>query len=183
MHIFSKTSDDIFHNTKIIQYPDGNVKMTCANKKVFKESGWESSEVKKRISKPKDMNNETRSDSLHRTKEQIVDIVLCNEFVYFVTLTYDPKEVDSKNPKAVYRKAHATLSNLVQRYGVSYILIPEYHKSGAIHFHGFMKGDLKLIDSGTVKARGCKPVKLETAKRYGIPPDECKTVYNLPQWS
>ena len=183
MYIFSKTSDDIFHNTRIKEYPDGNYKVTLANKKVFKESGWECSNSKERISKPKDMTNETRSDSLHRTIEQIYDIILCNGFEYFVTLTIDPEKVDSKNPKEVYRKAHATLSNLVQRYGVSYILIPELHKSGAIHFHGFMKGNLTIKDSGTVKARRCKPIKLETAKRYGIPLDECKTVYNLPQWS
>ena len=136
------------------------------------------------MSKPKDLTNETRSDSLHRTIEQIYDIILCNGFEYFVTLTFDPKKVNSKDPKEVYRKAHATLSNLVQRADVSYILIPELHKSGAIHFHGFVKGNLKLNDSGTVKVNGHKsPIKIETAKHYHITPEECKTVYNLPQWS
>lgn len=184
MHIFSKAFDDIFHNTKIKEYPDGNFKITCADKKVFKESGWESSSAKEHMPKPKDMTNETRSDSLHRTIEQIHDIIRCNNFSFFVTLTFDPEKVNSKSPKETYKIMRVTLSNLVQRNDVSYILIPELHKSGAIHLHGFMKGNLALKDSGTVIARGCsKPIKIETAKRYRIPLDECKTVYNLPQWS
>lgn len=180
---FSKSSTEIFHNTKVKEYPDGGYKVTCADKKVFKESGWESASSAEKVSKPKDMTNETRSDSLHRTIEQIHDIIRCNCFDYYVTLTLNAKFVDRKSPKDVYKKARVILSNLVQRYGVSYLLIPELHKDGAIHFHGFMKGNLILKDSGTVRTPRGDFVKVETAKRYKIPFELCRTAYNLPQWT
>ena len=55
------------------------------------------------------------------------------------------------------------MDNLVRRHGLKYILVPEQHKDGAFHFHGFMVGTgLKAEDSGI---------------RW-----EGRPVYNLPQW-
>jgi hypothetical protein len=52
---------------------------------------------------------------------------------------------------------------MVRRHGLRYILVPERHKDGAFHFHGFMAGPgLEARDSG-VEWDG-------------------RPVYNLPQW-
>ena len=53
---------------------------------------------------------------------------------------------------------------MVRRHGLRYILVPELHKDGAIHFHGFMVGE------GLI------------AKDSGIEWDG-RPVYNLPQWT
>lgn len=53
---------------------------------------------------------------------------------------------------------------MVRRHGLRYILVPELHKDGAFHFHGFMAGEgLNAVDSG-VQWDG-------------------RPVYNLPQWT
>ena len=46
-----------------------------------------------------------------------------------------------------------------------------------------MSANVNLKYSGTVRLKGHKkPMKVETAKRYGIPSSECKPVYNLSNW-
>lgn len=184
-NLFSVPAADIFHNCKIKEYPNGDCNITVASRPVFKESGWELSTKMPKKAKPKKPDGLTREDSLRRSKTAVSDIVRLNDFEYFVTLTLSEKEVDRTAPKEIVRKLKIILSNLVERHGLKYILIPEYHKDGkAIHFHGFISGDIKTADSGTVKVPNHKkPMKIETAKRKGIPIDDCKTVYNLPQWS
>jgi hypothetical protein len=53
---------------------------------------------------------------------------------------------------------------MVQRKGLKYILVPERHKKGGIHFHGFFNDCLEVVDSGHTDKQG-------------------HTIYNLPQWS
>lgn len=189
--LMPKTSQYIMHNTKMKNYPDGMTKITVASRPVFVEKGWDVSERTERrfapavIPKPQSRDGETRSDSMKRSKDKIFDIIAMNRdsFKYFVTLTFDPKKVDSRTPKEVKKIVEQFLKNKVNRHGLEYILIPEYHKDGKIHLHGIVNDSLKIIDSGTRKAEGYdKPLKIETLKRKGIRPEECKTVYNLPQW-
>lgn len=188
MTSFARFEDDIMHNTKIKSYPDGSYKITVATRKLFREKGWELSDnhhMFASLPKPQDPNNETRSDSLYRSKNKIYDIIAMNldKFNYFVTLTFDPAKVDSKSPKEVIRIMRQFLKNMSSRHGLAYILIPEYHKDGKIHLHGLVNDTLQLIDSGTRLAKGYdKPLKIETLKRKGIALSDCKTVYNLPQW-
>ena len=182
---FSVSENFIFHNVKIKEYPNGDCSITVASRPVFKEKGWESSTDKPKKPKLKEVGNPSRDDSIRRAKTSVSDIVRMNDFEYFVTLTLSAEKIDRTNPKEISRKVKIILSNLVERSDLNYILIPEYHKDGkAIHFHGFMSGNLETVDSGTVKAPfHKKPIKIETAKRKGISLDDCKTVYNLPQWS
>lgn len=175
----------IFYNSKVKCYPDGSFKQTVASRPVFKESGWEpaSDVMSIKIPKPKDMTNESRDDSIRRAKNKVEDIIRLNDFDYFITLTFDQKKINSFSPKEVLNKVKAFFSNHVQRHGAIYVLIPEHHKKGAIHLHGFIKGDFKLSDSGTVKVKGHKPIKPKTAERLGISKEQWQTVYNLSQWS
>ena len=184
MSLFLVPINKISHNTKVKQYPNGSYKMTVASKPVFKEQGFELSECYHKVSKPKNLNNTPRDDSIRRAIERVFDIVRLNQFSYFVTLTLDSKKVNRFDFKNLNNKLRPFLSNLVQRSNLNYVLIPEYHKKDkAIHFHGLFSGDIKLVNSGTVKAKGHKrPIKIETAKLYHIALEECQTVYNLPQW-
>lgn len=73
--------------------------------------------------------------SLKRAKERIFDMAYINDFKFFVTVTFDTKIVDSSNIKDVIKKLRSWLCNQKQRYGMEYILVPEYHKKGGIHCH------------------------------------------------
>lgn len=181
---FRVTESEVFCNTKIKFYPDGEKKITVASRNVFKKGGFELAKGFEIVPKPKNMNNTSRDDSVRRAKDKVHDIVRMNGFTLFATLTFDGEKVDRANKEEIQKKVKNFFDNLVRRYDVKYVLVPEYHKkNNAIHFHVFMSGNVKLEDSGTVKAKGFdKPIKIETAKKKGIPLEECQTVYNLPQW-
>ena len=188
--IMYRSLSDIMHNTKIKKYPDGLAKITVASRDVFREKGWELSDGNMfsavKIPKPQSKDSETRNDSKKRAKDNIYDIIAmnCDSFKYFVTLTFDPEKINSKSPKDVKRAVQRFLKNKVDRDGLKYLFIPELHKDGKIHLHGIINEVLKLIDSGTRKVYGYeKPLKIETIKRKGIPLNECKMVYNIPQWT
>lgn len=134
--------------------------------------------------KTKKKNAPPRSDSLKRAKDKIFDYILSNEFDYFFTGTLDPKNYNSKDPKAILQNIQDWLKNYVKRHNLKYVFVAERHKSGAIHFHGLISGDnLNLVDSGTKLYKGYKgPMKDYTAIRKGLDLSTGRIVYNLPGW-
>lgn len=128
--------------------------------------------------------SEVRNDSMKRAKDSIFDYVLNNDFEYFFTGTINPEYCDSKEPKEVLKPVTHWLNHMQQRYGLSYLMIAERHKSGAIHFHGVLRSDkpLRMEDSGTKLYKGYnKPVSNEKAEKLGL--FGGRTVYNLKTWS
>jgi hypothetical protein len=73
----------------------------------------------------------------------------------------------------------------VQRHGLRYILVPERHKKGGIHFHGFFNDVFPVVDSGTVvPPTGGKPRKPRSkAQREEWLQYGGRVVYNLPGWT
>ena len=63
--------------------------------------------------------------------------------------------------------------------------MPERHKDGAIHFHGFFNDALEARDSGTVSLPGQKSPRRPRSARQRAKwlEDGGKPVYNLPGWS
>ena len=63
--------------------------------------------------------------------------------------------------------------------------MPERHKDGAIHFHGFFNDALEAVDSGTVSLPGQKHPKKprNAAQRAAWLAQGGHVVYNLPGWS
>ena len=185
-----KLESDISHNAKIKHYPDGIQKVTCCSRPIFHESGYEFSRPSS-FSEHRTYNtsNPTRSDSLKRAKESVFDIAAMNPFEYFLTLTISPRNilhVDRYDADQVKRAVQNWLRNRVQRYeGFRYLLLAENHKDGAIHAHALASGLdwCKLVDSGTVHFLGRKkPIKRDSARRLGIPLEDCRPVYNVEDW-
>lgn len=80
--------------------------------------------------------------SLSRTKRNIREICLSNDFEYFVTFTVDSKNADRfslDECQSLIRKRLKTYQKWICK-DLKYILITEKHKNGAFHFHGMMKG-------------------------------------------
>ena len=162
----------IKHYAKIIKYPTGEVDIIASSEPVFGSSGWESSEdysrPKNYIPVTKTQKKESDQDdinrSMRRARSKLRRLALANDFRWFVTLTLDPSKVDSHSGADVVKKLNAWCSNMVQRKGLKYILVPERHKKGGIHFHGFFNDCLEVVDSGHTDKQGHK-------------------IYNLPQWS
>lgn len=133
------------------------------------------------------LRNSIRTDNLKKTREQIFDYVMCNEWDYFFTGTIDPKKYDSKNAYKIKKPLKKWFNHMQERYGLSYIVIFEYHKKGGIHIHGLIRSNpltpLKLVLSDTKIYYGFKkPMKDKTALKHGLDISKGKPVYNLKTW-
>lgn len=79
--------------------------------------------------------------SLSRTKRNIKEIALCNDFEYFSTLTIDSTQCDRFSLSACQEKLKKILKAMKRKNkNFAYIWITEKHKNGAFHFHGLLKG-------------------------------------------
>jgi hypothetical protein len=160
------------HYAKIYTYPCGVQDIVASSSPDFGTKGWEESGANAKLRAPAGAHERKSSDpkgedlerSMRRARAKLRRLALANEFRWFVTLTIDPEKCDSFDGKAVVKKLNAWCSNMVQRNGLRYILVPERHKSGRIHFHGFFNDCVTAVDSGHMDRQGHK-------------------VYNLPQWS
>ena len=167
-----KNGREISHNTIVYAYPDGAIDVICAADPIFREPGWEAAGWEEPEATTRGAAREAGKKaegadmerSMRRARAKLRRLALANQFEYFVTLTLDPARIDRYDPAAVTKALGRWADNMVRRHGLRYILVPELHKDGAIHFHGFMGGPgLKALDSGI---------------RW-----EDRPVYNLPQWT
>lgn len=79
--------------------------------------------------------------SLSRTKKNIRELALCNNFEFFVTLTVNKNycdrydlEICEENLKKLFKKYKRKNPDFF------YLFIAEKHKDGAFHFHGLIRG-------------------------------------------
>lgn len=111
--------------------------------------------------------------SVRRTKELVQDIVLCNNFEWFVTFTFNPKKVNRYNYYACQSAmcrwfSHQRERSLHKNRELKYLVIPEQHKDGAWHFHALMSGYTgTLHDSGQVTSQ-LRPIYNITSFRSGF---------------
>lgn len=79
-----------------------------------------------------------------RAKNKVRDYVMTNgDMNYFVTYTLNPERVEDRyDEKKIYKQMRNWLSDRVKREGFKYVLVPEGHRDGAWHFHGFTNMDL-----------------------------------------
>ena len=77
--------------------------------------------------------------SVNRTVNQIYALSRSNRWDYFITLTIDPKKLDSTDFNLISEKLNIWTNNLKKRYApdLKYIIVPELHKDKSKwHFHG-----------------------------------------------
>ena len=158
---------------KVMEYPDGSYDIMASNRAVFgpkapkapKGHNIQKEQTDRKLSVKTD--NKPKAADLERARRRaranVRRLALANQFRWFVTLTIDPKKIDSYDPVAVTRKLSQWLSNRVKRDDLRYILVPEKHESGRIHYHGFFSDHVQVSDSGHKDSKG-------------------HTIYNLPQW-
>lgn len=149
--------EDIGGNAIVYSYPNGDFDVICAAEKSFHGKGWEAAEDMSREGKAKPAaraaGRKSQGDdmlrSMRRARAKLRRLALSNGFTHFVTLTLDREKVDRYEPQLIMKQVNRILDNLVRRHGLRYILVPEQHKDGAYHFHGFIAGEsLDLRDSG-----------------------------------
>lgn len=173
-----KPSPEVCHYAKIYTYPCGVVDILCSTAPVFREQGWEDAHAWRRASAPKVSKEADTSEekaaagpdaadvqrSMRRARARVRRLALANDFRWFVTLTLAPDKVDRYDAGEVVRKLSQWCNNQVKRRGLKYVLVPERHKDGALHFHGFFSDCLEAVASGHADRQG-------------------HMIYNLPGWT
>lgn len=76
--------------------------------------------------------------SVRRSRTKISDIIEMNDFAWFGTLTTSPKKINRYDDNLVKKRVTKALSNMQRLYRFEYLLIPERHKDGALHFHALL---------------------------------------------
>lgn len=181
------SGEDVYCTARIKTYPNGTRQILVCDRAIFGGAGWEEKgknpQVKATRNKRGDAESMTRS--MRRARAKVRDIALCTPFKYFVTLTLDQTKIDRYDMREITRKMSAWCDNHVRRHGLAYVLVPERHKDGAIHFHGFFNNALPVVDSGTMTYNGWKsPRKPRSARqRAEWETMGARPVYNLPSWT
>lgn len=184
-----KTLADILHNTRVKTYPNGSQLVTVSDKPIFREPGWEDARRWEKESKPRteprDGTEEDRERARRRARAVVSDLGRANDFKLFVTLTLDAERIDRYDEAITGKQLRRWLSHQVQRRGLVYVLVPERHQDGALHFHGLFNDVLTRTDSGTIKRRGHKkPQRPRSEKeRAAWIAEGGQIVYNLPGWT
>lgn len=163
--------EEIRHNAIVYDYPCGVQDIICSTGDDFGVSGYEAAgEYGAHAPRPapREAGKISCGDdllrSMRRARAKVRRLALANEFQWFVTLTLDARMIDRYDGKAITRKLSQWCDNMVRRHGLRYILVPERHKDGAFHFHGFFAGDVSVQKSGHFDSAGHE-------------------IYNLPQWT
>lgn len=88
--------------------------------------------------------NEKLNSSISRSKSKIYDYACNNSFKYFVTFTFNSIH-SSEDLNYINRHFTQLLRNLQKKYNktLKWLLIPEKHKSGKWHLHGFLNESFK----------------------------------------
>lgn len=180
---------EIMHNCIIKYYPDGSSDALCASRPVFRSPGWELAEGSRAL--PASVGNSAHTsaaENSERAKRRacaaLADYARCNAFTHFCTLTLSPETCNRYDIDEIIKLARGWLSNRVQRKGLIYLLVPELHKDGAIHFHGLINSAaVTLRDSGTISFNGGKPRRPRSLReREKWLAEGGHVVYNIYDW-
>lgn len=126
----------------LYQYNDNDFRIVLC--KSVKNKGWEL--LSNSASKfPKDTNlstfEEIQRSSISRSRREIREIALCNNFEYFATLTINSNSCDRFSLDDCQEKLRKIIKKIKRKnQDFIYLFITEKHKNGAFHFHGLVSG-------------------------------------------
>lgn len=122
----------------LYQYNDEQMRVVKLNS--VKQKGWEE------VNKTKKQDNFIRQEeidrvSISRTRRNIRELALSNNFEYFATLTINSINADRFSLTQCQELLRQKLKKLKRNNkNFGYLFITEKHKDGAFHFHGLIKG-------------------------------------------
>lgn len=109
------------------------------------------------------------AQSYCRARSMVLQYALCNKWDYFITITVSPERFDRWNLDAIYKYLSQWIRDYRKKYerNVKYVIVPEKHKDGAWHFHGFISG--VAPDHIMPFVKGMHPQKLVDAGYFNFP--------------
>lgn len=194
-------------NTKVKVYPSGYTNTTYCSVDIFRNPDYEKREseidtapppvlppldpttelyaehtLQEQEKRRKHHSGEIREDNLKRARERIFDIVLLNDFKYFITGTFaENEDLDRTDPKEVMKPLRKFLEHQTERRGLQYVLVAERHKKNGIHIHALVNDVLPLTYSGRRLYKGKAWIEddiLKEQKSF----ERYKKIYNIDNW-
>ena len=150
---FIYTKQNVY-STRLFLYNYNNNNFRIVKIKSCRNSGFE--EIKKKNSFIDVNSEEIKRQSLSRTKRNIRELALCNDFEYFATFTVNSEKCDRYVLNDVQDKLKKVLHKIKRNNkNFAFLIITEKHKDGAFHFHGLIKGisDLYINDNGYLSSK------------------------------
>lgn len=130
------------YNTRLKVYPDGGHTYSFYDFGV--ELGRSREDPPKDKERPPGDPRMIELKARKRARSEVYDIARSNQWDWFVTLTLSPQRVDRWDYVQCVSEI-MRFTDLLQKAGNQYVIVPEQHKNGAWHFHGLVIGDLKLV--------------------------------------
>ncbi len=99
--------------------------------------------AKKHTAKGQAGNKQKLKNNLSRAKATAYALAICNPWEYFVTLTLDKQKYDRTDLGKFKKDLAQLVRDVRKKYPqneIKYFLIPERHKDGCWHMHGFFHG-------------------------------------------
>ena len=137
------------YSTRFFLYNYNDTNFRIVKVKSCMNSGFE--EINKKHNFVDVNSEEIQRQSLSRTKRNIRELALCNDFEYFATFTVNSEKCDRYVLNEVQDKLKKVLHKIKRNNkDFAFLIITEKHKDGAFHFHGLIKGisDLYVNNNG-----------------------------------
>lgn len=138
----------------------GNYMIYKFTNQIFKVVKFKCTEIPLKLSddsKSQNHYSEKLDNSVSRTRRLILEKALCNPWEWFCTLTLDKAKYDRFNLPVYYKDLSQWLRDQRKKgYDVKYLLVPELHKDGAWHIHGFFYGLPDLVSFRDLRKLGHK---------------------------
>lgn len=111
--------------------------------------------------------------SLNRTKTLVKDLILCNDFEYFCTFTFNPNKIDRYNFVSCRRAMRTWIHHQKDRSSLrgkdfKYLVVPEQHKDGAWHFHALISGYVGSLKDSGIRTKSLRSIYNITSFRLGF---------------
>lgn len=156
-----RSADELMYNARVRFLPDENgeyqpYELVVFPKRTFLPHGWErvssgrstskhNAEIDSLFDLAEDFEfarMEARRKSFSRARNNLFNYAMSTTaFDCFVTLTFDSDVINRYSYDDIISKLNVWLDNRVRRKGLVYVFVPEYHKDGAVHFHGLCNFD------------------------------------------
>lgn len=158
----------VFKKKRIVDY---NKILRAEKKKTIPDVGKIEDEETETERTPEQIEHSIRT-SLNRTKNKIYELARSNEWEWFITLTFDPQKVNSKNYEHTKQLVHDWFVKMRRQYApdLKYLIVPELHADGKkYHFHGVLAniGKIPMIFSGLTTSKE-KPIYNIGTFHYGF---------------
>lgn len=99
-------------------------------------------DIKSSYQKKYTVNSEKLNCNLSRAKSRVFELAMCNKWDYWCTFTISQEKYNRYDLQTYFKHLSEFIHNQNKRRvsKIKYLFIPEMHKDGAWHIHGFISG-------------------------------------------